>query len=42
LLKDRLKTRSAREIAAARHAYMAEFVARFLAEWNGEDAGGGV
>jgi uncharacterized protein len=36
LLKDRLKTRSARKIAEARHAYMEEFVARFLAEWKGD------
>ena len=36
LLKDRLNTEAARELAAARHAFLEEFLARFLAEWNGE------
>jgi uncharacterized protein len=36
-LKDRLHTPAAREIAAGRHQYMEDFVARFLAEWDGVD-----
>lgn len=36
LLKDRLHTASARRVAAARHRYLEEFVAEFLAEWSGE------
>ncbi|SDG53158.1 HD domain-containing protein [Propionivibrio dicarboxylicus] len=36
LLKDRMNTASGRRLAAARHAYMADFVARFLREWAGE------
>lgn len=36
LLKDRMNTASGRRIAEERHAYMAQFVARFLGEWNGE------
>lgn len=35
-LKDRLQTPAARAVAAERHAYMEGFVARFLAEWDGE------
>lgn len=35
LLRDRLHTASARTIADERHRFMEEFVARFLAEWNG-------
>jgi uncharacterized protein len=42
LLKDRLNTRSARKLAEGRHAFMEEFVARFLAEWNGEERERGV
>ena len=34
LLKDRMNTVSGRAWAAERHAYMEQFVARFLAEWN--------
>ncbi len=37
LLKDRLHTKSARALAAERHAFMKEFVRRFLAEWRGEE-----
>ena len=36
-LKDRLNTDAARQIATGRHAYMEEFVAQFLAEWDGQD-----
>ena len=35
LLRDRMHTRTGRAIADQRHAYMQEFVARFLAEWDG-------
>ena len=35
LLKERLHTASARRIAAERHAFMADFVRQFLAEWEG-------
>ncbi|MBM7567622.1 HD domain-containing protein [Paenibacillus sacheonensis] len=34
-LKDRINTASGREIAEERHAYMAEYVARFMQEWDG-------
>lgn len=37
LLKDRMNTASARQIAEERHAFMLEFVDRFMAEWNGQD-----
>ena len=36
-LKDRLNTDAARVVAAGRHAYMETYVARFLAEWAGQD-----
>ncbi|MBF9238934.1 HD domain-containing protein [Hymenobacter sp. BT683] len=36
-LKDRLNTDAARAVALKRHRYMEEFVAQFLAEWDGED-----
>lgn len=35
LLKDRLHTRGARRLAKERHAYLAGFLKRFLAEWDG-------
>jgi len=35
LLQDRMNTESGRRIAAARHRYTEEFVAEFLAEWDG-------
>jgi uncharacterized protein len=35
-LKDRLQTPAARAVAEDRHAFMEAFVARFLAEWDGE------
>jgi uncharacterized protein len=37
LLKDRLNTATARQIAAARHRFMEEFLAQFYREWNGDD-----
>ncbi len=36
LLKDRLHTQTAKQIAAERHKVMDDFVERFLLEWNGE------
>ncbi|OGX86972.1 HD domain-containing protein [Hymenobacter glacialis] len=36
-LKDRLHTDGARQIAAQRHEFMEAYVARFLAEWDGQD-----
>lgn len=35
LLKDRMNTRSAMEMARDRHAFLEEFLARFFAEWEG-------
>ena len=40
LLKERMNTPSAKRIAEERHAYMEEFVARFLSEWDGKDFDG--
>jgi uncharacterized protein len=37
LLKDRMHTPSALEIAIERHAYLEGFVQRFLSEWDGLD-----
>ena len=36
LLKDLLHTQTAKDIAGERDAYMRQFLAEFLAEWNGE------
>lgn len=36
LLKDRMQTETGRQLAHARHAFMQDFVARFLAEWDGD------
>jgi uncharacterized protein len=36
LLRDRMNTASGRRLAAARHHFMEEFLARFLAEWQGD------
>lgn len=38
LLKDRLNTSSARQVAQERHDFMQAFVDRFLSEWAGDDA----
>ncbi len=35
LLKDQMKTATARQMAAERHHFMEEFLARFHAEWEG-------
>ncbi len=37
LLKDRLNTRTGQQMAQERHAYMQNFVERFLLEWHGEE-----
>jgi uncharacterized protein len=37
LLKDRLNTATARQIALSRHRYMEAFLAQFYKEWNGDD-----
>ncbi|HSG69100.1 MAG TPA: phosphohydrolase, partial [Planctomycetaceae bacterium] len=34
LLKDRMQTETARNIAAERHAFLEEFLKRFKSEWN--------
>lgn len=36
LLKDRMNTRTARELAAQRHAFMEAYLRQFLSEWDGE------
>jgi uncharacterized protein len=36
LLKDRMNTETAREIATSRHEFMTYFLEQFFAEWNGE------
>ncbi|MGV3539641.1 MAG: HD domain-containing protein [Rufibacter sp.] len=38
LLKDRLNTRAGKLLAQERHAFMEEFVQRFLQEWHGAGA----
>lgn len=37
LLKDRMKTKTGREIAEGRHAFMEEFLKRFYDEWEAKD-----
>ncbi len=41
LLSQRMNTATGRRIAEGRHAFLEEFLARFLAEWEGRDGGGG-
>jgi uncharacterized protein len=36
LLKDRMNTKTGKEIALDRHIYMEQFLDQFYAEWNGE------
>ena len=36
LLADRMNTAAAKKLAAGRHAYMEQFLAQFLAEWEGK------
>ena len=36
LLKDRMNTETARQIAAERHRFMEQFLDQFFAEWNGD------
>jgi len=39
LVKDRMNTPMAKTIAAQRHDYMLDFLAHFIAEWDGHDIG---
>jgi uncharacterized protein len=36
LLKDKMNTKTGREIAAQRHEFMELFLNQFYSEWNGE------
>ena len=38
LLKDLMNTKTGRQIAAARHVYMENFLSQFYAEWEGRDS----
>jgi uncharacterized protein len=37
LIKDRLHTDTARQMARERHAFMASYLSQFLKEWGGGD-----
>ena len=36
LLKDKMNTKTAKQIAEKRHKFMESFLAQFYAEWDGE------
>ena len=36
LLKERMQTATGKQLASQRHAYMAEYLAEFHAEWEGQ------
>jgi uncharacterized protein len=36
LLKDRMNTKTGKEMAADRHLFMEQYLAQFYSEWNGE------
>ncbi len=40
LLKDRMNTRYAKQLAEQRHLFLEQFLDQFFAEWNGDDASG--
>ncbi len=42
LLKDKMNTAAARQIAEQRHAVMVQFLSEFMDEWNGKDAEHGL
>jgi uncharacterized protein len=42
LLSERMNTETGRRIAQGRHAFLEQFLARFLAEWEGRDGDSGA
>jgi uncharacterized protein len=36
LLKDKMKTKTGKEIALDRHSYMEQFLKQFYSEWSGK------